>query len=240
MFIIQLVLFQIFIFSALVVVLRYVIAKRVKLDKDVLQSLSEKYMEKERQLMQEQEEIRKNYTEAVEKARREALEIRANAQDEAKKEAASIVERARQQGEQIVVRAGNSAQAMKTELDDLIAERSTLKACELIGRILTDDIKKDVHEKWTKELIEEGFSTLRQMKIPADIAEAVVISAFHLSKPELESIERAVSDVLGRKIRVKEETDEKIISGIIFKIGSVVLDGSFLNKARKAVDEREK
>lgn len=239
MLIIQVILFQLFIFSILVIVMRQIIAKRVTIDKAQLQSLSETYLEKENALRVKQEEAKRNYNETIEKARIEAADIRIKSQEDAKAEQERIMEQARAQSEQIIKRAENCGEQIKKDLDDLINERSVRKACELIGKILPEAIKKEMHEKWTEELITSGFSALEHMQISEDIKEVKITTPYKLTEKERTAIGKGVGKYIQHKIDIVEKVDTSMVSGMTVTIDNIILDGSALYRAKQIAEKKK-
>lgn len=238
MFILQVVIFQLFIFAVLIIVMRQIISKKVTIDKAQLQKLSEVYIEKEKELRDKQEEGQQKYNELLDKARKEAIEIRARAQTEAKSENERIMEQARAQSEQIIKRAEKCGEEVKKDIDEHIRRHAADKACELIRDILPEEIRKKMHTQCVKELIEKGFTALEHMQIPEESKEAIIVTPYKLSPEETNSILKGIEKYVKHKIIIKEEVNEKIISGIKVSIGSLVLDGSILDRAKRIL-ERE-
>ncbi len=237
MLIAQLILFQVFIFALLVIVLRYVISKRVKLDKAQLQQMGAEYVQKEQEIRREQEKIKQEHDETVNKAAKEAAEILVKAQEEAKEEATRIVDKAQAQSEQVVQRAEKCAEGIIGDIEEKIKRGAVDKGCDLIGRILPEDTKKEIHAKYIGELINSSFDALSHMNIAEDIKEIEAISPYKLSEKILKEIKEGVKKYVKTDIDIKESIVLKLIAGIVIKIDNVVLDGSLLYRAKKIAKE---
>ena len=240
MFIVQLVIFQVFIFALLVVLLRYVMGKNVTNATSGLQKMSGEYIKKEEALKREYNELREKYKETIEQAKKEAMGIRDKGQEQAKKEAAEVLDKARMKSEQIIKRAEKSGEQIKKDLDKRILKASMEKATMLIGDVLPDETKKSIHEKWTKNLIKSGFSSLSQMNIPEDVKDIRVITPYTLTPEDISAVKADLVVHLKKDIFIKEEIDETLIAGIVVVVGSVFLDGSLLYKAKKIAEEQKK
>jgi len=239
MLIVQLIIFQVFIFVILVMVLRYLFGKNVTKATAHLESLTEEYIKKEEGLRKEYSNIQKKYDETIGQSKKDAAEIQDKAQKEAKEEGAKIIDSARLESENIVKRAENCAEQIKKEINENIERQAIEKASVLIENILPEDIKLKLHEKWVKELIEKGFEHIKHIDIQENVKEAKIISAYVLQPQESNAIKKEIKNHLKQEINFRDEVDSKIIAGVIIKIGSVILDGSISNKIKKIADERK-
>ena len=70
-----------------------------------------------------------------------------------------------------------------------------------------------------------------------------MVSACPLNAHQRETLTRRLQEKLGRDIVVHEETDERLVVGLVITLGSLVLDGSLASKvqhaARQAQQRRE-
>ena len=230
MFIASLILLSIVIFTALILVFRNIMNQNVVLATKHIEELSEEYAEKEKDINRQLEEVKQKSQEMVSKAEEEARKLKVDMIKQAEQERDEIIAQARTQSEGIMEQADKSRHQLLAEVEGKIAKAAVSKACELIQETLPDEFKQLVHSHWAQELIEDGFSRLEGLRIPEDIHEAGVISAFALNDEQRKKIAKKLKNSLGREITLKEEVDPKVVAGIVVTIGSLVLDGSLQNK----------
>ena len=241
MFIIQLILFQVFIFVVLIVAMRRVISTNVTTATTRLQTLSEEYMKKEEALKREQAEFRRKQDAIFEQAKKEALEFVVKAQNESKEESTKVIDRAREESESIVKRAANTAADIKKEIDTRIEQEAVAGACSLIGEIIPLEIRKDIHDKFVKDLLAaDSFKSLGEVNIPAGLDEVKVMSPYNLGESDLLALKKALKNYIKKEVRVREEIDPDLIAGMKIKVGSVILDGSLMGKAKKVADGKKR
>jgi len=65
------------------------------------------------------------------------------------------------------------------------------------------------------------------------LADAEVTSARELSDPEKRALEARVSQVTGKKVRARYQTDANVLGGAVVKVGSTVYDGSIRGQLEK-------
>jgi len=233
MLIASLVLLLIIIFAAMVVMFRKIMTKNVISATRHLEELSQEYAKKEREIIQQREETKQKAQEIISKAQEEAERLKKQIVKDTEDEREKILAQAHSRNEEIIQQAEKSRQQLLEEINERIEKEAVNRACELIQYTLPDEFKQDVHAQWVKELIESGFTQLQRLRIPADIKEAKIISAFSLNEEQRKVLHKKLTEILGRNITLKEEIDQKLITGLIISIGSLVLDGSLKNKIRE-------
>lgn len=73
-----------------------------------------------------------------------------------------------------------------------------------------------------------AYTDLRDKHL--NIEGAVARSAFSLSDGEKKSVEKALADMTGKRIRLRTEIDPSLIGGIVIQVGDTVYDGSVRNQ----------
>ncbi|MBI2082369.1 MAG: ATP synthase F1 subunit delta [Deltaproteobacteria bacterium] len=83
--------------------------------------------------------------------------------------------------------------------------------------------------------IAREFSKMRDERL--GIVRVGVLSAVEPSKSLLSSIEKALSDRMGKKVIAKSKEDRDLIGGVVLKIGHTIYDGSVKRELEK-IQER--
>ena len=230
MLIISLILFQVLIFVGLIFMLRRIMTKNVTDATRHLEELNQDYTKKEQEVNQQLQEAQQKSQNILKEAQEEAVKLRAQIIKEAESERDKILEQARTQSDTIIQQADKSRQALISEIEERIEKEAINKACELMQATLPQTFKQDVHLYWVKELLENGFSQLEHLQLPQGIQEIKITSAFPLTEEQRKNLSKKIKDVLWYETLLKEETEPKVVAGLIITIGSLVLDGSLKNK----------
>ena len=233
MLIASLILFQILIFTGLIFIFRRILNKNVVSATRHLEELNQDYSKKEKEIDRQLEEARKKSEEMLAKAGEEAERQKNHIIKEVEIERDKILNQSRIKSEEIIQQADKSRQLLVSELDERIAKEAVDKACELIQDTLPEEFKHDIHSRWTEELIEDSFSRLERLRIPEEIQEAKITSAFSLNERQRKDFSKKINKMLKHDVTLKEEIDPKLVAGIIVTIGSLVLDGSLRNKIKE-------
>ncbi|MDP3731803.1 MAG: F0F1 ATP synthase subunit delta [Candidatus Omnitrophota bacterium] len=230
---VALLILQLLIFGVLIFVFRKIMSQNIVSATQHLSELSKDYAEKEKKINQQLEESRHKAQELLAKAQEEAEKIKAQVVQEAQQERDKILQEARNHGQELVQQAEKSRQQLLSELEERISKEATRRACELIQGTLPESFRQLAHTHWVEDLIESDFTHIERLRIPDDLREAKIISAFSLSAEERQKLTKKLKSALGREVTLKEEVDAKVVVGLIINIGSLTLDGSLENKIRE-------
>lgn len=236
MLLISVVLLQIIIFIGLIFVFRRVLNRNVIVATKHLEELNVDYDRKEREVNKRLEESKHKSEEMVAKAREEAEKESSRIIKEAETERDRILKEARVGSEDIMQQADKSRQLLLSELDERIAKEAINKASELIQHTLPEEFKRDIHSQWIEELTEASLNQITRLRIPKDVKEVKITSAFSLREEERKNLSKKLKELLQRNVTLKEEVDLNIVAGIIVTVGSLVLDGSLKNKIREQAE----
>ena len=233
MLIVSMLIMMVVIFGGLILILRKVLSQNVSLATRHLDELNDDYAKKEADLKRQLDDVRQKSEEIIRKAQEEAAQARAQMMKDAEAQKVKLLQETHTQAEELMQQADKSRQMLLDEIKDRIAREAVDKACELIQETLPEQFKLKVHEHWMEELMEGGFAQLERLKIPEDIKEVKIISAFALNEGQRKNLTRKLKDALNKDISLKEEIDPRVVAGFIIHIGSLVLDGSLKHKIQE-------
>ena len=143
------------------------------------------------------------------------------------------LQQTRTQSEELIQQADRSRQTILSEINERIAKEAVDKACELIHDTLPEQFKLNVHEHWVEELLKDGFVQFERLKVPQDLKDVKITSAFPLADGQRKNLTKKLKDALHRDIVLQEEVNPKMVAGFVVTMGSLVLDGSLRNKIQE-------
>lgn len=230
MFIVYLILLQLFFFIGLIFIFRKVMTKNVISATRHIEGLNQDFSKKEQEINHQIEEAKLKSQEIIVKAENEADANKIKIIEEAQKKKEELINHAIKQAADIVAQAEKTKSLLLGEIDARVKKEALQKACELLEQSLPDDLKKDAHIRWIDDLIQNGFQNLKKQSIEANVHDIVIRSAFSLTDPQKQIITEKIDQFTGKNFKVSEVVDPQIIAGMIVEIGSLVLDGSLKNR----------
>jgi F0F1-type ATP synthase membrane subunit b/b' len=217
----------------MVVALRYVMKRNFTDVAAHLQDLNAEYSRRQDELKQRLEESERQYQEHVIRAKTEAERVVTEAHQEAQSTRAKLIEEAHGESERIVQQGLESRESLRKEIESQLEHRATERACELIQQALPAEFRQAIQEHWLEELFRNGWAGLNRLKVGEDIHEVRVVSAFPLTKVQREALRGRLKETFAREVTVTEETDERLVAGLVVTVGSLVLDGSLASKIQQ-------
>lgn len=237
MFIISLILLQLFIFAGLAFFLKNLLTRNVTSATSHLQDMIRDNTKKQEEIKKRLEESQRNSREILEKARKEAEELKEMTKKDIDAAREHIIEQAHRQSEELIVRANKTCEMLQAEMDKHINEQALLRAGELICKVLPADICRTMHDEWLQALIATGLSGLDRLRIDAQVNSAKISTAFALSAEQKEQLRLQFKRTLDRDLEIEETVSPELVAGMALSLGNVVFDGSFVNKVREVMRE---
>ncbi|MFH1190248.1 MAG: F0F1 ATP synthase subunit delta [Candidatus Omnitrophota bacterium] len=237
MLIVSLIILQLIIFGGLIFMLKRILTNNITSATQHIDSLNQDYTKKMDDLNKREEEAQGKVQEILGRSQEEADRLRTQIMKDTEAEKDRIIRQARTQGEEMIKQADRSRQSLISEMEERISKEAVNKACDLIHAVLPEEVKKSAHAQWVQDVVKSGFSKLDRLRIPEDVHEITVTSAFPLADGERKVLARALKDVLNRDVALKEDVDPKLVAGLVISIGSIVLDGSLRNKVKEQAQE---
>lgn len=228
-----LIVLVVIVFGVFILVFQRVMRRYVTSATSQLEQMNDSYTRKEQEAEARLAEAQAKAEEFVQQAQAQAQAAKDEIIKSAQGEKEALIQQAREQAEEIMRQADKARQQLLGEVEQRIDKQALKKACLLVQHSLPDDFKKDVHEKWVNNLLESGFESLEQVKLPENEKEVRIASAFDLTVADKAKVTEKLTERLGKEIQIKTETDPCLIAGIMISIGSLVLDGTLKQKIQE-------
>lgn len=204
-----------------------------------LREVESEVRKKEEAIRREIEEHEKDFS--IRKAEAEAdLERQ---REKSEKEVATLREStlsdSRKEAEKIIEQAKKNEQKFRLQ----ILQDMETKAVEFGGRIFKLVFSERMNQELNRQFINELLDALEEVdssSITVDPTEASFVSSHPLAPEQRTRLEQLLADKFGAKVKVQETVKEELMGGLIFKLGSLEIDGSLLNRFHEAAAEVKK
>ena len=229
------VLLQIVIFAGLVVVLRKVLSRSATDTAAHLEGLSAEYTRRQEELKKRLEESERQYNEQVAKGKEESQRLVAGAKQEAGALQAKTLEDARQESERIVQQAVETRDALRRDIEREINAKALERANDLIQRALPLSLREELQKRWFEDLFRDGLAKQFERLNGESASEVKVVSALPLTKEQSATLRAKLKERLGKDATITEETDDRLVAGLVLTVGSLVFDGSLATRIQDAM-----
>lgn len=229
MFLLQLVILQIIIFGAVIFFLKKIMYGDTESAVNRLNAGYEEMNKKKEELLAAMKKIEEDSALKKQESEKAANQIRNDAEKEAREKADTIIKKAREEAERITT----ETITLKGKMREDIRKEEDIKIIDFMTDVLKDIFSDTVREKMDNVLIENflgGFKNMDMSHIPPGVTEIEIVTRSKLSAEVKAEIMEAIKNTMNKTFAVKESVDGGIIGGVIIKFGSLILDGSLLNK----------
>jgi len=241
--IVQLIIVQIITFAGLVLVLRKILLSSSVNETRRLQDINASNALKAQELARQMEDAEKEYKEKMAMAEKEARSMREKAKKEGDALKEERIAEGKQEAERIIQQALNAKGEMRIEIEEQMQEKSADFSYKIIRKILSGEGQKMVHDglvaEGLKELDKIDAAALKEIgdKLASASGLAVEIRTPHaMSSPQKEKLIKILSSKTAKDVNLQEVVDQDIVAGFIVKLDSFVIDGSLLEKFKKAAE----
>ena len=228
-------LLQVVIFAGLVAVLRKVLSRSATDTAAHLEGLSAEYTRRQEELKKRLEESERQYTEQVAKGREESQRLVTEAKQEAAALQGKTLENARQESERIVRQGMETRDALRRDIEREINAKALERACELIQRALPLSMREELQKRWCNDLFHDGMAKQLERLNGESVSEVKVVSALPLTKEQSAMLRAKLKERLGKDPALTEETDDRLVAGLVLTVGSLVFDGSLATRLQDAM-----
>ncbi len=144
-----------------------------------------------------------------------------------------------QEREKLINEAVETRDKIRHEIMAEMEDRAIQHSKDLIAEFLSSEMQKLLHEALVKELI-QGLDEARidQFQIQAEGAELRTAQA--LGSQEKNRIQNILKEKIKKEVKLKEEVDPTLLGGLILRLGTFVIDGSFTNRLKEAASRLTK
>ena len=147
---------------------------------------------------------------------------------DAKKESSRIIEQARKNEAKF---RGQIAQEME--------EKAVEYGAEVFKLVFSERMGEQLHRQFMDELL-DALSEIEGANITVDGDDAEFVSSFAFDDDQKTRFQNLLKDKFDLDIEVKEKVDSSLLAGMVFKLGSLEIDGSLRNRYQEAAQEVKK
>ena len=110
---------------------------------------------------------------------------------------------------------------------------------EVFKLVFSEKVTADLNASFIDELL-QALSEVDAGSITVDASEAHFASSHPISPEQKSRLEALLAEKFGAEVKVDEDIREELLAGLVFKLGSLEIDGSLLNRYKEAAAEVKK
>lgn len=223
---VQIIVVQVIIFGVVLFFLRKILLSSTQSAVNRLNNETEQVRAKQAELNQKikeaEEELAKRRKEADDLAKKMIEE----SENKAKQEYDKHIKKARLDGEEIITKAQNSKDKMRREIEKEVELKMIDFSVDILSAVLSQKGQGALNNALITELL-DALEKVDMGQVDKDIDTVSITTAIEVGAEIKNRIIKIIKEKLGREIKVNASIDPKIVGGVIFRFGSLALDGSF-------------
>jgi F0F1-type ATP synthase delta subunit len=206
---------------------------------DRVKQVEAEVRKKEERMRKEVEEHEKEF----EKRKTEAEEDLSRRKEESEKEVARLREQmlgdARKEGDRIIDQARKNEEKLRQQIEQDTAEKAVDYAGELFKLVFSEKMTETLDKQFVDELL-DALDQVDAASITVDVSQAEFTACHPLAPEQKARLQNLLRDKFGATIAVEEKVQEGLMAGLMFKLGSLEIDGTLLSRFQEAAAEVKK
>jgi F0F1-type ATP synthase delta subunit len=194
---------------------------------------------KEETIRREIEEHEKEFAKKKVEAEEELQRQREAQEKELGRMRDQIATDARKEGERIIEQAKKNEEKMRKQLAQEMEEKAVEYSGQMFQLVFSERMSAEINKHFVGELL-DALEEVDAASITVDSSQADFVCSHPLDPEQKGRLEKLLKEKFGADIKVQEKVREDLMAGIIFKLGSLEIDGSLANRCREAVAEVKK
>jgi F-type H+-transporting ATPase subunit b len=163
-----------------------------------------------------------------EQSEKEVSKLRDQITADARKEADKIMEQARKNEENL-----------RKQIAQDMEEKAVAYGGEVFKMVFSEEVNQEVNKRFIAELL-DALEQLDAGAITVDGSQAEFTTSHPMDPEQKARLECLLDSKFGVKMKVEEKVKPELLAGLIFKLGSLEIDGSLLNRYQEAAAEVKK
>lgn len=238
MLIFQFILIQTIIFGIVIFILRRIMLKSTESSVNRLNKSYEELNERKEKLAELIKKAEEEYEKKKQEAKMIVKEMREKTQEELDDKRSKLMEKAHKDAERLL----SDTMSAKDRIRDEIRREEKMRMVEIVEELLGQALGEMFNKKIDRLLIDDfasEFSEMDTSNIPPSVKEVEFITRSGMEEDQKKKVLELIEKKAGRKLALKEQTDPKVIGGIVIKFGSLTLDGSVASKLEDSAVKRK-
>ena len=232
MFILQLLIVQIFTFVGIVLFLKWLFYNHISRALNRLKQSNKENLEREKIFKEDFKRADREVKRMIEEAKSQGEEITEQSIREGERKKEDIIDQAKKEAKRLINEAIKDCQNKDKQIVQKSQETTISLAVDIIKYIFTEQGRDSLHRDVFEELIND-IENLEKGKIIIVGNEANIVSAALLEVDQKNKLREVLSLKFGKDIEVKEDVDKDMVAGFVLKLERFIVDGSIKNRIKK-------
>ena len=225
--------------AVLIVVIKQLLLGDTKKAVDRINEVEAEVRKKEESIRREIGEHERDFEKRKAGAETELLEHKAESEKEVEALKEQMVSEAKKDSARIIEQARKNEGKFRSQIAQEMEEKAVAYAGEVFKLVFSERMGHQLHRQFMAELL-DALEEVEGANITIEGEEAEFASARHIDDDQKERFEGLLKEKFGADVAVKETVDHELMAGLVFKLGSLEIDGSLRNRYHEAAESVKK
>jgi len=160
--------------------------------------------------------------------------------DDAEKEIArtreAVVAEAKKEADRLLDQAKRNEEKFRQQIAQDMEEKAVKYGGQVFQMVFSEKMTDELNKQFINELL-DALDEIDPASITIEGSQAEFVASHSLAADQKQRIEQLIADKFNVTVKVNEKIRKDLMAGITFKLGSLEIDGSLLNRYNEAVQE---
>jgi F-type H+-transporting ATPase subunit b len=194
---------------------------------------------KEESIQREIEEHEKEFAKKKVEAEEALQKQRETSEKEVGKMRDQVIADAKKEADGITQNAKKNEDKLRQQIAQDMEEKAVEYGAEVFKMVFSEKMNEELNRQFVNELL-DAVEQIDATSITVDPSNAEFKSSHAMGAEQKQRLEKLLLDKFGTPIKVNEKVQEDLMAGLVFKLGSLEIDGSLQNRFKEAAAEIKK
>lgn len=230
---------QVFVLGIIIFIIKRLLVNDTMQAVSRIRQVEAEVRRKEEGIRKEIEEHEKEFAKKKVEAEQELQRQRETSEKELARMREGIIADARKEADSIMDMAKRNEEKLRKQVMQDMEEKAVDYGAQVFKMVFSEKMNEVLNKQFIDELL-DAVEQIDASSITVDSNSAEFTSSHPILPEQKERIEKLLDEKFGAKVKVVEKVDSDLIAGLVFKLGSLEIDGSLVNRFQEAATEVKK
>jgi F-type H+-transporting ATPase subunit b len=194
---------------------------------------------KEEAIRREIEEHEKEFAKKKADAEADLQKRKEDSEKEVGRMRDQVLSDAKKEAERLLDQAKKNEEKLRKQIAQEMEEKAVDYGIQVLKLVFSEKMNEHLNKTFIDELL-DALGEVDSSSITVDASEVQFSSSHPMLPEQKERLEKLLAEKFNVNIKVNEKIQKELIAGLVFKLGSLEIDGSLSNRLQEAAAEMKK
>ena len=150
-----------------------------------------------------------------------------------------VIDEAKREADRLLAQARKEEGKLRQQVMQQMEEKAVDYGAEVARLVFSEKMNEALNNQFIDELL-DALEEVDASSITVDADAAEFTSSHPIGEEQKQRMKKLLAEKFGVEVSVEERIDENLMAGLVFKLGSLEIDGSLRNRYQEAAAEVKK